>query len=100
MTTSVEQLTPSLGTRTACDVLGVPRSSVYRARRPQAPAAPRPVSEPVRALSEREQAHVRETLTSDRFADQSPREVYATCHLSGYTDPVVVGKQLCELSAR
>jgi RHS repeat-associated protein len=22
------------------------------------------------------------------------------CHLSGYTDPVVVGKQLCELSAR
>jgi len=78
MTTSVEQLTPSLGTRPACDVLGVPRSSLYRARHPQPPAAPRPVSEPVRALSEMEQAHVRETLNSDRFADQSPREVYAT----------------------
>ncbi len=78
MMTSVEHLAPSLGTRTACDVLGVARSRVYRARHPQTPSAPRAVSEPVRALSDTEQAHVRETLNSDRFADQSPREVYAT----------------------
>ncbi len=78
MITSVEHLSPSLGTRAACDVIGVPRSSVYRARHPQTPAAPRAVSEPVRALSDTEQAHVHETLNSDRFVDQSPREVYAT----------------------
>ena len=40
MIMSTEQLAPTLGVATACDILQVPRSSVYRARQPQ--PAPRP----------------------------------------------------------
>jgi hypothetical protein len=76
--TTVEQLAPTLGLSAACDVLSVPRSRVYRARQPQAPTAPNPASEPVRALSNAERDQVRDTLNSDRFADRAPREVYAT----------------------
>ena len=61
---------------TACDILQVPRSSVYRARQPN--PAPRPPVAPVRALSEAEREVVHHTLNSERFADQAPREVYAT----------------------
>jgi putative transposase len=71
-----EQLAPTLGLTTACDVLQVPRSCVYRARQPT--PAPRPKAEPIRALSEAERAAVHQTLNSERFADQAPREVYAT----------------------
>jgi putative transposase len=78
MMTTVEQLAPILGTSAACDILSVPRSCVYRARQPHPPATPQPAPEPVRALSDVEQDQVRETLNSDRFADRSPREVYAT----------------------
>ncbi|CAG0987541.1 hypothetical protein ARNL5_02957 [Anaerolineae bacterium] len=66
----------TLGLTTACEVLQVPRSSVYRAWRPQ--AAPRPSAEPIRALSLSEREQVRDTLNSERFADHAPREVYAT----------------------
>ena len=81
----------------ACRVLGVPRSSYYRARRVghaasigepaiQAPvevrssavsAAP-PAPRSPRALSPAERAHVRDVLNSERFADCAPREVYAS----------------------
>jgi len=76
MIATTEQLAPTLGLATACDILQVPRSSVYRARQPN--PAPRPTAEPVRALSEAERAVVHHTLNSERFADQAPREVYAT----------------------
>ena len=76
MIATIEQLAPTLGLVTACDILQVPRSSVYRARPPK--AAPRPRSEPVRALSALEREAVHQTLNSERFADQAPREVYAT----------------------
>ena len=52
MIATTEQLAPTLGLATACDILQVPRSSVYRARQPN--PAPRPTAEPVRALSEAE----------------------------------------------
>jgi len=65
---------------TACGVLAVPRSSLYRHRQPVAapvePTQPRP--RPTRTLSETEKAQVRDLLTSERFQDQTPREVYAT----------------------
>lgn len=65
---------------TACQALSVPRSTLYRAHQPQAPATgethPRP--KPARSLSEAEKAQVRDLLNSERFQDQSPREVYAT----------------------
>jgi putative transposase len=76
MIATTEQLAPTLGLTTACEVLQVPRSSVYRARQPK--SAPWPTAEPVRALSEVEREAVHQTLNSERFADQAPREVYAT----------------------
>jgi len=56
-----------IGVAQACEVLGVPRSSLYRARR-----------SPQRALSGGEKVTVRETLNGERFWDCTPREVYAT----------------------
>jgi putative transposase len=76
MIATTEQFAPTLGLATACDILQVPRSSVYRARQPN--PMPRPTLEPVRALSPAERVQVHETLNSERFADQAPREVYAT----------------------
>jgi putative transposase len=60
----------------ACRVLGVPRSTLYRARKPKAPSAPRPT--PSRALRPEEKAEVRAKLNSERFCDCAPREVYGT----------------------
>ena len=76
MIQSAEQLAPTMGVKRACQNLGVPRSSLYRARQPQAAAKPRP--KPSRALSEEERAEVRAVLNSDRFQDSPPRQVYAT----------------------
>jgi putative transposase len=76
MIATTEQLAPTLGLVTACDVLQAPRSSVYRARQPI--PAPRPKSEPVRALSAAERDQIHDALNSERFADHAPREVYAT----------------------
>lgn len=77
MIQTAEQLAQRLGVSTACQVLQMPRSALYRARQPE------PVETPVkplsgRALSEPERAHVRETLNSERFVDCAPRQVYAT----------------------
>ncbi len=76
MIATTEQLAPTLGLTTACDVLSVPRSSVYRARRPKPTPAAKP--DPLRALSPAEREQVHQTLNSDRFVDRAPREVYAT----------------------
>ena len=76
MIQTTEHLAASLGLTTACDVLSVPRSSVYRVRQPQSAPVPKPA--PVRALSAAEREHVRQTLDSERFMDCAPREVYAT----------------------
>jgi putative transposase len=73
----VEALAEQVGVTTACAALGVPRSSRYAARRPRAPKT-RVVAPAPRALSTEEKLQVRETLNSERFADQAPREVYAT----------------------
>lgn len=76
MIATTEQLAPALGLTTACDVLSVPRSSVYRARQPKPTSAVKPA--PVRALSAAEREQVHQTLNSERFVDHAPREVYAT----------------------
>ena len=74
---AVAQLAPTVGVAAACAALGVPRSRVYRARRPDpAPPAPRPT--PARALSVAEQVLIRAVLNSERFQDCAPRQVYAT----------------------
>jgi putative transposase len=76
MLESAEALSGTVGVSKACRVLGIPRSSLYRARKRKPAAAPRP--RPVRALSRREKEQVRGILNSERFWDASPREVYAT----------------------
>jgi putative transposase len=76
--TSTEQLAETVGVAAACQALEMPRSSLYRARdvtesqpRCDAPFSPR-------ALPSEERTEVRQVLNSERFADQPPREVYAT----------------------
>jgi putative transposase len=54
----------------------VPRSSLYRARTKQLERTIPKISP--RAISETEKIKVRQELNSERFQDQSPREVYAT----------------------
>jgi len=71
----VSELAAQIGVKSACEALNVPRSQVYRARQPRAAAPPRPT--PAHALSDHERTEVRETLNSERFMDQAPRQVYA-----------------------
>jgi len=71
-----EELGQQVGIVRACEALSVPRSSLYYARQPEQPPAPRPT--PARTLSEAERKAVRDVLNSDRFADHAPRQVYAT----------------------
>lgn len=79
-----EQLAESQGVTAACAALGMPRSSLYRVRAlAKAPAVPNgahPVVRPAppRTLSQAEREQVCEILNSERFQDESPREVYAT----------------------
>lgn len=71
-----ENLGQHIGVKRACEVLDVPRSSLYDARQPEPSPSPRPPSE--RALSQEERRTVRDVLNSDRFVDSAPRQVYAT----------------------
>ena len=73
---SAEQVAEQIGTQAACAALGVPKSSLYRRRKPPTEKTTRKIS--VRALSPVEKAEVHQELNSERFADQAPREVYAT----------------------
>jgi putative transposase len=94
MQQAVSELAPLLGIAEACRILDVPRSSYYRNDQPSSSSGPAQFTEgsseqtapppqsrrrcSARALSEEERAHIREVLNSERFADSSPREVYAT----------------------
>jgi putative transposase len=75
---TAEQLAPEVGVTTACAVLQVPRSSLYRARHPQRRSPPAVLPAPTRRLSDAERQEVHRTLNSERFEDCSPYEVYAT----------------------
>jgi len=72
----VNELAAKIGVKSACEVLNVPRSRIYRDRQAKAQSVARP--SPSHALSPAEKAQVRETLNSERFMDQAPRQVYAT----------------------
>ena len=71
-----EEMAETVGVSEACRTLGVPRSSLYRARKPKPASSARPT--PPRALDSAEKAGVRAVLNSERFCDSAPREVYAT----------------------
>ena len=66
---AVDDATPTLGAASACRVLGLPRASLYRGRRPGAVARPRPA--PPRALDPIERQGILDVLHT-RFIDQAP----------------------------
>lgn len=85
MLRAAEELAQVTGMAEACRLLGIPRSTLYRMRRPEQepPGVERLESsrqprQSVRALTNAERAAVRDVLNSERFQDQSPRQVYAT----------------------
>ena len=76
---AVRKLAADVGTRPACEALGIPRASYYRDRRAislPVVAALRP--SPVRALGPEEREKVLAHLHGERFQDRSPAAVYAT----------------------
>jgi putative transposase len=75
---TVHELTPIVGTRPACRALGASSATIYRRRRPPAPRPRRPRQAPARALSDAERQSVLDVLHSERFADASPAQVWAT----------------------
>jgi putative transposase len=75
---TVEELTPIIGTRPACRALGAAPATIYRRRRPPTPRPPRARAAPARALSEAERDALLAELHSERFADCSPAQVWAT----------------------
>ena len=74
--TAVEAAAPAMGTAPACVVLGLPRATLYRRRRPIAVPPPRPA--PPRALDSVERQAVLDTLHSERFLDHAPAQIHAT----------------------
>lgn len=75
---AVDQLSPLVGVKPACQALAVPRATWYRRRSRR--LSPRPAAGPrfsPRALTEAEQQAVLRCLHEDRFQDASPAQVYA-----------------------
>ena len=75
---TVAELTPLVGTRPACRLLGTSAATIYRHRRPADVKPKRPRPAPARALSEHEREAVLAVLHSERFVDSSPTQVWAT----------------------
>ena len=75
---AVTELAAVTGTARACALLGRPRASHYRARRPPAlsPRQPRPA--PPNALTDAERAAVLAVCNSPRFVDKSVAQTWAT----------------------
>lgn len=75
---AVDQLAELTSTKKACEVLGRPRASYYRAKQPpvHGPAPKRPT--PPNALTEAEQTQVLKVLTSERFCDKAVAQTWAT----------------------
>lgn len=67
--------------KTACELLGKSRATLYRKKNPEPPAEKKKEDKPraphPAALSEDERREVLEALDSDRFADRSPAQVWA-----------------------
>jgi putative transposase len=101
---TVDTLAVEVGVQAACEALVVPRSSLYARRRPKPAAPPRPVTPPPNALTGLEKTAVLAELNSDRFADQTPYEVYPQlldegqylCSLRGMYRILAENQAVCE----
>ncbi len=74
---AAKELALQVGVAPACGALGVSRATFYRRTRPT-PGHQQPRPRPARALSQEERERVVEVLSSERFVDRSPAEVFAT----------------------
>ena len=74
---AAEGLSVQVGVEPACTALGVSRATFYRRKRP-IPGRQQPRPTPARALSKNERERVVAVLSSERFVDRSPAEVFAT----------------------
>jgi putative transposase len=75
---AVDEVTPIVGTRPACAAFGIAPATIYRRRRPTTPRMRKPRAQPARALTTQEREAVHDVLTSERFVDRSPAQVWAT----------------------
>ena len=74
---AAQELAEHVGVKPACSALRVARATFYRRLRP-ATGHQQSRPTPARALSEKEQDKVFDTLCSERFVDRSPAELKAT----------------------
>ena len=74
---AAEELSRQVGAEPACRALGVSRATFYRRMR-STPGHQQPRPSPARALCNAERERVVEVLSSPRFVDRSPGEVFAT----------------------
>jgi putative transposase len=76
---SIDELSPVVGVKAACEALGESRARHYRRHR-KSPAPPRPerlATPQPRALSDVERKEIRAVLNSDEHVDEAPATVYA-----------------------
>ena len=78
MTAAAEELSVSVGTTVACEMLGVARATLYRRRKPPAKPEKKPRRISPRALSPAERQAILNVAHSERFADQAPAPIVAT----------------------
>jgi putative transposase len=77
--TALVELETLTSTKTACELLGLARASVYRARVPKmhGPRPARAVQDQPNALGAAERAGILAVLDGERFVDKSPAQVWA-----------------------
>jgi len=74
----VDELAEYTSVKAACDLLGRPRGSHYRAKAPRPAREPANRPAPSNALTEAERQQVLGVLTCDRFVDKSVAQTWAT----------------------
>jgi len=101
----VEDLSQRVSVRRACQAMGLSHQALYRSRRiEQVRAQVKDTPGHRRALNSEEKTQVRNTLNSERFADQAPREIYANlldegtylCSVSSMYRILRENREVCE----
>jgi len=76
---AARQAAPDVGTKAACEAMGLPRATFYRHENiPFGPPLPTCRPQPQRTLRPDERQQILDVLHADRFMDQAPRQVWAT----------------------